>query len=83
MHIRLAVLLALTTVLFAYAEQPAGYAPGNSSYGAPEYATPGYPAYGFAADFPGPGYHGSDVPIGGGGHWASGDDWDRYWHHRA
>jgi hypothetical protein len=82
MHIRLAVLLGLTTLLFACAEQPEGYAPSFSTYGAPEYATPGYPAYRYAPGYPGPGYYGSDVLIGGGGYWASENDRDRYWYHR-
>jgi hypothetical protein len=78
MHIRSAVLLGLTTLLFACAEQPAGYdTPSYSSYGGPEYATPGYPAYGYEPGYPGPGYYGSDVLIGGGGYWANSGR-DRY-----
>src|SRR5690242_6434034 len=80
MHIRSAVLLGLTMLLFACAEQPAGYTPSYSSYGGPEYATPSYPAYGYAPGYPGPGYYGSDALIGGGGYWVGGNDSDRYWY---
>ncbi len=83
MRIRSAVLLGLGTLLFACAEQPAGYEPSYSSYNAPEYATPAYPAYGYGPGYAGPNYYGSDVFIGGGGYWASGEDRDPSWRHRG
>jgi hypothetical protein len=82
MQTRSVAILGLTTLLFACAEQPTGYAPSYGSYGGSEYATPGYPTYGYGPGYPGPAYYGSDVLIGGGGYGVSSEDRDRYWYHR-
>jgi hypothetical protein len=77
-----AVLLGLSTLLFACAEQPTGFAGDYNSYEGTGSAGSTYPAYGYAPGYLGPGYIGSDEFIGGGGYWVSGKDRDPYWYHR-